>query len=76
MCDANGKDEIVKITEDVHVQEHYDESKTIGDIRYLPLKVWRRKGFPWRNIKATGEKVVCPNMGTVYGAIVRTKRNE
>ena len=73
VCDAHGKEEVSKIVEEVQVQEHFDESTTIGERTYLPLSVWRKRGFPWKRIRQADDKHECPTMGTVYGALIRAK---
>ena len=74
--EARGKAAIVKVVEEVRIHEHFDETSSIGEREYLPLEVWKRKGFPWKKIRRNDDKHECPIMGTVYGALIRSKRNE
>ena len=60
---------------DEFIRVEVEESKKSGDrTEYLPLKVWKKKGFPWKKIKANCKDTkVDPLLGKCYGVTVAQK---
>ena len=69
--DAAGGAEMEEIMQEYYRAAHFEQETSKGNRRYLPLNVWKKKGFDEKRSEKVGDKKWDEELGWVYGATVK-----
>ena len=73
--DAAGGAEMEEIIQEYHRATHFEQETSKGNKKYLPLNVWKVKGFDSERIAENDDKKWDEEMECfMYGHTVRTRR--